>query len=184
MPEMPDKHKQIIQAHTALIHRVVAACGSASLAADLEPILNTSEANGWGALVGAIRLILSGRRDAAVLAGLDEEDTVVAEAILRGIQDPKTLPDPQAKPDPSLAAPGLAAMIDAAARGNTQALEMLGAMAQQMSRAGGDMARLAALIRPLVNGEREAEKLLRGMGPQGRSLVLGILGELGKLGRH
>lgn len=181
---LPDKKAQIIQAHAGLIHRVAVACQNRALMPDLEQILKVTEENGWTELVQRIRQILAGRRDAALLAGLDEEDGTIVEAILRGIQDPATLPDPTAKPDPALAAPGLAGMIHAAAKGNTQALQVLAGMAEQMSRAGGDMTRLAAAIRPLLNGERDPEKLGKGMGRQGESLLLSILQELAKLEAH
>ena len=85
-----------------------------------------------------------------------------AEAILRGLQDPATLPDPEHKADPTLAAPGLAHMIHAAGRGNVQALTLVSQMAEQMSRAGGDMARIAGAIRPMINGERDPDARLRG----------------------
>ena len=53
-------------------------------------------------------------------------------------------------------------------------------MAEQMSGAGGDMARLAAIMRRLVNGERDADLLTRGMEAQGKGLVMSILKELEK----
>jgi hypothetical protein len=46
------------------------------------------------------------------------------------------------------------------------------------------MGRLAAVIRPMINGERNAERLCRGMDAQGERLVLDILAEIGKLERH
>lgn len=181
---LPERKEQIIQAHAGLIHRVAVACQNPTLVPDLEQILKVTEENGWTDLVQRLRQILDGRRDAALLAGLDEEDGVIVEAVLRGVQDPGTLPDPHAKPDPALAAPGLAGMIHAAAKGNTQALQLLAGMAEQMSHAGGDMTRLAAVIRPLLNGERDPERLCRGMGKQGESLLLSILQELAKLEAH
>jgi len=39
-------------------------------------------------------------------------------------------------------------------------------------------------MRRLVNGERDADQLLKGMGPLGRQLLLDILNELGKSGLH
>jgi hypothetical protein len=57
-------------------------------------------------------------------------------------------------------------------------------MAEQMRRAGGPMARLAAVIRPLINGERDADKLCKGMNEQTRQLTLDILGELGRNQPH
>jgi hypothetical protein len=57
-------------------------------------------------------------------------------------------------------------------------------MAEQMTRVGGDMARLGAIMKRLVDGERDAEPLCRGMGAQGESLVVTILEELGRLEAH
>ncbi|MCG7867561.1 MAG: hypothetical protein JAY74_14515, partial [Candidatus Thiodiazotropha taylori] len=94
---------------------------------------------------------------------------------------PSTLPDPNAKPDPALAAPGLASMIHAAGAGNPQALQIIAEMADQMSKAGGPMAHLAAVIRPMINGEREADKLCKGMDSRTEQMVLGILAELKQL---
>ena len=179
-----DQKQQIVQFHAALIHNVVMACLQRELLPQLEPILETSARNGWATLVSAIRKVINGKRDVSVLAGLDEEDSAILEAILCGIQDPSSLPDPEAKPDPSLAAPGLASMIDAAARGNPQALHMLASMAEQMVRAGGDMAKLGGMMKKLVDGERDADKLAKGMNVQGQELVYSILTELGKLAVH
>ncbi len=151
---------------------------------ELEPILRASAANGWTDLVTAIRRVLSGSREQRILQGLDEEDRTIVEAILRGLQDPRSLPRPDAAPDPGLAAPGLAAMIHAASRGDTRALQFVAGMAEQMSRAGGDMARLAAAVRPLINGERDPGELCRGMSAQGESLVMSILAELAQLQVH
>jgi hypothetical protein len=184
MATLPPRQQQIIMSHATLINRVVEACGNPALLPEVEPILDMSEKNGWGVLVAAIRKVLAGRRDQNVLMDLDEEDTVIVEAILRGIQDPSTLPDPNAKPDATLAAPGLATMIDQAGRGNAQVLGLLASMAEQMSKAGGDMTRLAGIMRHMVNGERDADKLTKGMGPEGKALVLSILEELGKLSLH
>ena len=48
----------------------------------------------------------------------------------------------------------------------------------------GDMARLAGILRPLVQGERDADRLTDGMGPDGEKLVLLILQELARLDTH
>jgi hypothetical protein len=53
-----------------------------------------------------------------------------------------------------------------------------------MSSAGGQMARLAAVIRPLINGERDPDRLCKGMDGATERLVVGILDELGRLARH
>jgi len=184
MSSLPEKSQQIVIAHASLIHAVVIACQNRDRLADLEPLLEAASANGWGTLVLAIRRILSGTRDLQVLAGLDEEDRIIAEAILRGLQDPTTLPDPQARPDPGMAVPGLAGMIHAAASGDVAALQLLGDMATQMMRAGGDMARLSGILRRLMDGERDPDVLCRGMSTRGSQLVLSLIEELARLRAH
>lgn len=184
MAELPPRQQQILQAHAGLIVNVVQAVQNPALRPQLDPLLRTSEENGWVALVAAVRRILDGSRDLNLLARLDEEDSVIVEAILRGLQDPTTLPDPNARPDPVLAAPGLAGMIHACTHGDLQALELLSQMSEQMTRVGGDMGHMGGLMRRLVEGERDPEKLMTGMGPQGTSLVLAVLEELAKLEAH
>jgi hypothetical protein len=53
-------------------------------------------------------------------------------------------------------------------------------MAEQMSRVGGPMARLASVIRPLLNGERDPHELCKGMDEKTEQMVLAILAELKK----
>lgn len=184
MTQLPDKHRQIVLAHAGLIRAVVIACQNRERRAELEPLLEAAVAHGWTNLVAAIRRLLAGERTSALLAGLDEEDRVIAEAMLRGLQDPSTLPGPEEQPDAGTAAPGLAAMIHAAATGDASALQLLGDMAEQMLRAGGDMARLSGILRRLVNGERDPDALSRGMSARGKQLVLSILDELAHLQSH
>lgn len=184
MKNLPPKQQQIITLHAPFICQVVQFAQQPHNRATLESLLQQAEASGWSVLVRAVRQIADGQRDIRTLRGLDEEDRVIAEAILRGLQDPTSLPDPSARPEPTLAAPGLAGMIQAAASGNVEALTLISNMAEQMSRAGGPMARLAAVIRPLINGERDADKLCRGMNEQTRQLLLDILSELGRKQAH
>ena len=184
MTRLPDRDQQIVAAHAPFICKVVETCRNEALRPEYEAVLKTAEENGWGRLVAAIRGIVAGQHDLDAIPGLDQEDRVIAEAIMRGLQNPATLPDPRAKPDPSLAAPGLAAMILAAGRGDVQALTLISNMAEQMSRAGGPMARLAAVIRPLINGEREPEVLCKGVDPKTEAVILGILEELKKAELH
>jgi len=182
---LSDSKQQIVQFHAMLIYNVVMACNNRELLPQLEPMLKEMSAkSAWGTLVTAIRQVINGKRDVSVLLGLDEEDGTIVEAILNGLQDPSTLPDPNAKPDPSIAAPGLASMIHAASRGNAEALHMLASMAEQMVRAGGDMAKMGAMMGKIVAGERDADKLAKGMNVQGQELVYSILTELGKLVIH
>ena len=184
MPDIPDRHEQIRLVHADFILQVVQTCQIPERKQDFETLLQAAVENGWTALVRALRRIAAGERGRGVFDGLDEEDQIIADAILRRLQDPSSLPDPHAKPDPTLAAPGLAHMIHAAATGNAQALALIGNMAEQMSTVGGSMGRLAAIIRPLINGERNVDRLCKGMDAQGEQLVLEILSELGRLEAH
>lgn len=184
MTNLPDQKQQIVQHHATLIVKVVQVCHDPSLRSQLEPALKQSEDNGWGQLVGVLRNIMDGRRDEALLNALDEEDRTIVEAVLRGLQDPATLPDPHAKPDASMAAAGLAGLIHAAGTGDAPALKMISDMAEQMSQAGGDMARVASVIRPLVNGERDMDKLADGMSASARDLLFSIAKALANLEQH
>ncbi|WP_420492990.1 hypothetical protein [Sedimenticola selenatireducens] len=175
MKNLPPRHQQIITMHAAFICQVVQLSQNTAARNSLDATLRQAEEAGWQTLVQTVRQILNGQRDMSLIRGLDEEDQVIAEAIMRGLQDPSTLPDPNQKPEPALAAPGLASMIQAAASGNVEALTLTADMAEQMQRAGGPMARLAAVIRPLINGERNPDKLCKGMNEQTRQLVLGII---------
>jgi len=180
----PEKKQQITQFHAPLIVTVVNSMKDSSMKPALDHILKASEENGWGNLVKGIRKILKGDRDSSILKGMDDEDAIILDAILRGIQDPTSLPNPEQEADPSLAAPMIAQLIHDAAKGDANALAMLGNMAEQMSNTKGDLARFSTLIKPLVDGERDSDKLCDKIGPQGESLVVSILSELGKLEAH
>jgi len=182
--QIPDRDQQIVQAHAAFICQAVEFIQQPGADDRLDALLKAAAQNGWTALAAAVRLFATGRRDLELIAGLDEEDRVVAEAILRGLQDPTSLPDPNQQADPTLAAPGLAGMIHAAGSGNIQALTLISQMAEQMSRVGGDMSHVAAVIRPMINGERDPDKLCARLDTRGRQLVLQILDELGRLELH
>jgi len=178
---LPDKNEQILQTHTGLIHRVVMHCNNPGSVPDMEQVLQQAEANDWKQLVSVIRSIMSGSRDESILSGLDDEDRVIVESILRGLQDPNTLPDLQTDIDSTMAAPGIAGLVHASRNGNAQALQIIGSMAKQMLEAGADMGILAGRIRPLVEGERDTDKLTEKMGAKGQKLMLEIVEELLKL---
>jgi len=184
MAELPDAMEQVRRMHAPFIHAVVAALRDRSLLPELMQTLAAAEQQGWAKLAGALRQMIDGKRDQSIKLGLDEEDRIIIETVLRGLDNPASLPELEQKPDGRAAAPGLAAMIAAAGRGDAKALAVLADMAEQMVRAGGDMARLGGIMRRLVNGERDADALLTGMGALGRQLLLDILGELGKAGLH
>lgn len=184
MSELPDAAEQVRRMHAPFIHAVVGALRDRSALPELMRTLAAAEQQGWARLAAAMRQIIDGKRDAEVKLGLDEEDRIIVEAVLQGLENPASLPALDEKPDGRAAAPGLAAMIAAAGHGDAKALAVLADMAEQMLRAGGDMARLGGIMRRLVNGERDADPLMKGMGPLGRQLLLDILSELGKAGLH
>lgn len=181
MAQLPSAVEQVLNIHAAFIHTVVNALRDRSQIAALMNQLKSAEEAGWTRLAAALGLVIEGRRDPSIFLGLDEEDRIVVDAILRGFDNPATLPALDSQPDGSSAAPGLASLIDASARGDAQAMTVLANMAEQMLKAGGDMARLGGMMRRLVNGERDADQLARGMGALGRELLISILDELARL---
>ena len=181
MSVLPERREQIRQAHAQLIHMVVTAVSNTEARVELNPYLEQAVQSGWQQLVSVIRRILDGAREESLLLGLDEEDTVIIDSVLRAIQDPSTLPAIQQQADPGMAAPGLASIIHAAAHGDTKALQAISEMAEQMSRVGGDMGRLGGIMRKLINGERDVDVLCKGMQDSGRQLVQGLIEELEKL---
>lgn len=180
----PEKAEQILHTHASLVLAVVQTIHNPEFKPHLDMILQQSAQNGWGNLVNVINKILAGNRDQALINGLDDEDAVIVDSILRGLQDPTTLPSSEQTGDASKAAPMIARMINEASRGDHNALAMLGTMAEQMSRAGGDMASLSAVIKEMIDGERSIDKLCTRMGAQGESLITQIIGELAKLDLH
>jgi hypothetical protein len=179
MARLPDAVEQVLQVQAPFLHAVVRALRDRTFLPELTPLLVEAEGRGWGRMVAAVRQIVDGKRDRAMLVlGLDAEDRAIIEAILAGIENPASLPRLDAQPKAGAAAPGLASMIGAAARGDMQAFVALANMAEQMLKAGGDMARLGGQMRRLIDGERDLARLTKGMGAQGRRLVRDILAAL------
>ncbi len=181
MAQLPSAVEQVLRVHAAFIHTIVNALRDRSQLPDLIKQLDAAEQAGWAKLVGALRHVINGRRDPSIKLGLDEEDCILLDAVLGGLDNPATLPPLNAQPDGSGAAPGLAALVDASARGDAQAMAVLANMAEQMMKAGGDMAILGGRMRRLINGERDADQLIAGMGPLGRDLIISLLDELARL---
>ncbi|HIO93396.1 MAG TPA: hypothetical protein EYG68_11230 [Leucothrix mucor] len=183
---LPSKQQQIVQMHASLIVLVVqVAQNPMNNKQQLDDVLKISTDNGWTDLVRTINQIVAGERSTKLFQGLDEEDLVIVQSILNGIQNPASLPDPEKEAgEATMAAPGIAHMLIQASSGNTQALTMISAMAEQMSSAGGDMAQLGGIMKKLLDGERDPEILCKRMGASGVSLVQSILDELAKLQTH
>ncbi len=180
----PEKTEQILQTHAGLILAVVQTINNPQLKPHLDQALQASAENGWQSLVTVIKKILAGNRDQSLLNDLDDEDGIIIDSILKGLQDASTLPKSETSGDATQAAPMLARMINEARRGDPNAVTMLGNMAEQMSVTGGDMASLSAVIKSMIDGERDVDKLCTRMGPQGESLITQILSELAKLDIH
>jgi hypothetical protein len=181
----PSVAQQIVQMHASLIVLVVQVAQNPSKKQQLDSVLKVSADNGWVDLVRVINKIVAGERSASLQQNLDEEDSVIIGAILSGIQNPATLPNPKEQSgDATTAAPSIAQMIAQASSGNPQALTMLSAMAEQMTAAGGDMRNLGGIMKKLLDGERDPDILCQGMGASGISLVESILDELSKLQAH
>ncbi len=175
--KLPSHHEQIVTAHAQFICTIVQCANNDGRRKEYEDTIKMAEQSGWQALAKAIRLIVAGNRDLSLIQGLDEEDKVVAEAIMRGMQDPRTLPNPHVKPNPTLAAPGLATMIQMAAT-DPNGLILIGNMADQMLKAGGSMGQLSGVLRPLIDGERDEDKLCAGKDEATQKLILDIIAEL------
>ena len=155
--DITDKQAQILQTHAGLILGVVQCTQNPEMREQLDIALQRSAQNGWQGLVLIINKILNGSRDDSLLNSLDDEDKIIVSAILKGIQDPSTLPKPGDEANASMAAPMLAKLISEASRGDHNAVIMLGGMADQMNAAGHDMASVGAVLKNMIDGERDVD---------------------------
>lgn len=184
MTSIPEQKEQIRLSHAILIHQVVHACQNDTAKQQLKPMLDMATQQSWHTLVKAINDIVAGQRDEKLLINLDDEDKVIVESILMGLQNPATLPDVEQQADPTMAAPGIASMINAASRGDASALQAASFMAEQMTNTQGDMRQLGGIMKRLIDGERDPDVLSKKMTENGTQLVMQILDELGKLSTH
>jgi len=181
MTSIPSQEEQIRLSHAVLIHQVVAACQNDTAKQQLKPMLEMATQQNWHDLVKTINSILAGQRSENLLLGLDDEDKIIIKSILQGLQNPASLPDVKQQADPTMAAPGLASMINAACRGDAQALQAVSFMAEQMTSTQGDMRQLGGIMKRLVDGERDPDTLTKKMSANGKQLVMQLLDELNKL---
>lgn len=181
MTSIPDQEEQIRQSHAVLIHQVVHACQNDTAKQQLKPMLDMASQQSWHELVAAVNKIVAGQRGEDLFIGLDDEDKIIVKSILLGLQNPTTLPDVQQKADPTMAAPGLASMINAACRGDASALQAASMMAEQMTSTQGDMRQLGGIMKKLIDGERNPDVLTKKMTANGKQLVMQLLDELSKL---
>ncbi len=177
MTILPEKAEQIRQTHAPLIIQVVKACQNPQERPALQAMLDFATQQNWHELVIAIDAILEGQRELNITNNLDDEDTVIITSILQGLQNPQSLPTPS-EANPAMAAPGIAVMIYAANKGDVQALQSLSMMAEQMTKAGGDMRLLGGNIKRLVDGERDLDILCKGMTVSGEKLMVNLINEL------
>ena len=179
MTDSKDINKdELLLENAGLIHRVVMHCNAPGSVPDLGQILQQAEENDWKKLVAAIRSIMSGNRDHSIVHDLDEEDTIIIESILNGIENPGSLPLVAADFHSDQAAPGIANLIYASIQGNAHSLNLIANTARQMLDAGGDFKIIAGRIRPMIEGERDLGKLTADMTEQGQKLMTEILAEL------
>ncbi len=90
-----------LQRHLPLILGVVAAVEQPEARAEFEQLLKGLKEGGLTEFVAAIRQILAGERDEEALCdGLDPDDSMIVETILRGLADPSTLEDLLPSDDP------------------------------------------------------------------------------------
>jgi hypothetical protein len=180
---MANIQEQLIQEHASLIVEVVEACDDEAKTAQLLENLVVAEQNGWGKLCGAIRMILDGAREREELGDMDVEDEAIAQAMLMGIADPATLPQPDGNANPMLAPEGLAGIIASAATGEENALQMLARMDTDLAESPiPELQQFGQTLRRLLNGERNADSLTLGLDERTASLIIAVLDELNKLG--
>jgi len=103
---------------------------------------------------------------------------VIVRSILAGLQDPTSLPEVDKQADPTVAAPGMARIIHEARHGDAEALQVAAFLANQMTQSHGDMMQMGGIMRKLVDGERDVEKLQDGMTERGQKFVQDIIDEL------
>jgi hypothetical protein len=170
-----------------VIQAIVATCrGSAEAASSLAPFLDQMERQGeWRALIGVLRRILAGERDALeLLRGLDETDTLVAGDLLRelGVDVTVAGQEENANEDGRMvsleqfmrqvaracqpdAPPGLAEQMLAATRG----------MATQAN-LSPELRELGRVLNQILSGERKPD--LSALHPQLAEAATKILAEL------
>jgi len=170
--------EEVLRDHSTLIHRVVMQCNEPGSVTDLEQILQLAEENDWHKLVATIRNIMSGNRERALLHELDEEESIIIESILNGLEDPGTLPTVAADLNSALAAPGIASLILASMQGNAETLSIISNLTQQMQDSGGDYSNIAKGIKTMIDGERDLAKLTADISEQEQKLLADILTEL------
>jgi len=181
MSDSDNFEEEVLQAHASLIHRVVLHCNDPGSAPDLDAILRQAEDSDWKRLVATIRTIISGNRDESILQELDEEEATIIDSILRGLEDPSTLPALQPDFQSSLAAPGIANLIHASRDGNAHSLNIIANLIRQMLNVGGDFEVMAGHIRPMIEGERDLASLTENMTEKGQKMMAEILAELARL---
>ncbi len=181
MSEMNHNSKQVeelLKLHSALLHDVVDAIHDKSKQAPLLDMLNEAQNNGWQKLCEAIRSILEGQRDDSVLDNLDEEDAILIQAILIGIDNPETLPENDLQKQRDEAALGLATTIAAACQGDQRAMELVAHMDQTFQDNPQEIGTIGNAVRKMINGERSSVSLLEGLDPTNAELVEQVLEQL------
>lgn len=179
MSKASNLEKQIIHTHADFIVLAATAKQERALITQLEERLAEMEDSGWHALVEATRKYMNDGRDFEVLNGLDAEDRIIMKAVLEGAADPSTLPDPDAMPEPAVAAPGLAQMVFDATVGDAEALESIAAISASLEQLGENS--IGERLVKIVEGERDRQALTANLDRYNTELMSLLLDELGRL---
>ncbi|MBA3581894.1 MAG: hypothetical protein H0W44_05500 [Gammaproteobacteria bacterium] len=174
------KNRELVALHASLIHEVIAAITQPTKRPALYSGLDIATQNGWGALANAVRKILDGERSLDILDNMDHDDAVIVAAILRGIQDPNTLPSLDTAQDPAGAPSSLAQLIHTAGRGDANSERLLQQFMNDMM-VNDEMRKLSVALHHMRNGERHYQALSANMQPRTSELTRAILDELIKL---
>jgi hypothetical protein len=116
-----------------------------------------------------------GNRERVLLHELDEEENIIIESILNGLEDPGTLPTVTADLNSALAAPGIASLIHASMQGNPESLNIISDLTKQMKDTDGDNSNIAESIITMIDKEHDLAKLTADRLEQEQILLADIL---------
>ena len=145
-----------------LIRAIVIACQNRDRRNELEPLFEAAHHNSWVALVGAVRMVLSGVRDNTVLTGFDTRMRFSCKPFCAACRAPLHCLKRRQARTRLWRRQDLPPSFMRRRVGNLPAMQLLGEMGTQMLNAGGDMARLSAIQRRLMGNERDPDLLMQG----------------------
>lgn len=181
MDNLSSDTKKILQENADLIHLVILALSDSKFIPQLNANLEQAEKNGWTDLVASVRKIISGVRDIAEFPDLDNEDRTVINGILKGIEDPASLPAVENSVEPDKIGTTIANYVYETNAGNKDARNNLNILSAELISGPGDLKQIASVIGLLVQGERDKQVLCGNMGHTGIAIIESILEEMTRL---